>query len=66
MSSPSADSIKEGEKEKGIVGGGRGEGGLNVHLIRIRHMAYGAESVTGPAMTHLRGMERQHSDTMTS
>lgn len=32
--------------------GGRG---VNVHLIRIRHMAYGAERVTGPAMIHLRG-----------
>lgn len=29
-------------------------------------MAYGAERVTGPAMTHLRGMERQHSDAMRS
>lgn len=29
-------------------------------------MAYGAERVTGPAMTHLRGMERLHSDTMRS
>lgn len=29
-------------------------------------MAYGAEKVTGPAMTHLKGVERQHSDTMRS
>lgn len=42
------------------------EGGLNVHLIRIRHMAYGAEMVTGLAMTHLKGAERQHSDIMRS
>lgn len=51
--------MRTGWKEKG-------RGGLNVHLIRIRHMAYGAERVTGPAMTHLRGMERQHSDAMRS
>lgn len=41
---------------------GRGGGeGLNVHLIRIRHMACGAERVTGPAMSHLGGAARQHS-----
>lgn len=51
----SIDDAKEGDKVGRRRKESSGGKGLNVHLIRIRHMACGAKRVTGPAMSHLRG-----------